>query len=183
MREGHGMHGAGKLVESGALHQGGRGFAVRAAVPHRRRSASSSSPPSPRRACSLSVLLRVRRRRVARRSSSSSFVTARDLRSPSSAASLFEALLVASAVAPSVALRVTRRRTTLDHSLFSTARAVTNFDKDGNGLVKIEVDGQVVQLLARLLRVERFFDRRARAYRRRIARRRDRRSASALPRI
>jgi hypothetical protein len=39
---------------------------------------------------------------------------------------------------------------TLDTVIDDEARAVTGFDKQGNGLVAVEVDGQVVQLLATL---------------------------------
>jgi hypothetical protein len=39
---------------------------------------------------------------------------------------------------------------TLDSVIDDEARAVTGFDKQGNGLVAVEVDGQVVQLLATL---------------------------------
>jgi hypothetical protein len=60
----------------------------------------------------------------------------------------FEALLVGPLWR--LLLRFSQPATTLDHSLFSTARAVTSFDKNGHGLVSLEVDGQVVQLLARL---------------------------------
>jgi hypothetical protein len=60
----------------------------------------------------------------------------------------FEALLVGPLWR--LLLRFSAPATTLDHSLFSTARAVTSFDKNGHGLVSLEVDGQVVQLLARL---------------------------------
>jgi hypothetical protein len=60
----------------------------------------------------------------------------------------FEALLVGPLWR--LLLRFSAPATTLDQSLFSTARAVTSFDKNGHGLVSLEVDGQVVQLLARL---------------------------------
>ena len=39
---------------------------------------------------------------------------------------------------------------TLDTVIDDEARAVTGFDKQGNGLVAVEVDGQVIQLLATL---------------------------------
>jgi hypothetical protein len=40
--------------------------------------------------------------------------------------------------------------TTLDSSIEDEARAVTGFDADGNGLVSLDVDGQIVQLLGTL---------------------------------
>ena len=39
---------------------------------------------------------------------------------------------------------------TLESAIEDEAKAVTSFDVDGNGLVLLEVDGQVIQLLARL---------------------------------
>lgn len=43
-----------------------------------------------------------------------------------------------------------RAATTLESSIEDDARAVTGFDADGCGLVAVDVDGQVVQLLATL---------------------------------
>ena len=43
------------------------------------------------------------------------------------------------------------------------ARAVTSFDANGNGLVAVELDGQVVQLLATLNTTERAAARKVRA--------------------
>jgi membrane protein implicated in regulation of membrane protease activity len=45
--------------------------------------------------------------------------------------------------------------TTLESAIEDEARAVTGFDANGNGLVSLEVDGQVVQLLATLASSER----------------------------
>ena len=45
--------------------------------------------------------------------------------------------------------------TTLESSIEDEARAVTGFDANGNGLVALDVDGQVVQLLATLAPDER----------------------------
>ena len=39
---------------------------------------------------------------------------------------------------------------TLESAIEDDARAVTGFDTNGNGLVAIEVDGQIIQLLATL---------------------------------
>jgi hypothetical protein len=39
---------------------------------------------------------------------------------------------------------------TLDSASFEDARAVTNFDATGNGLVRLEIDGQVQQILGSL---------------------------------
>ena len=39
---------------------------------------------------------------------------------------------------------------TLESALLDTAQAVTNFDRQGEGLIKVEVDGQIVQILGRL---------------------------------
>lgn len=44
---------------------------------------------------------------------------------------------------------------TLESAIEDEARAVTGFDKDGCGLVAVDVDGQVIQLLATLSRDER----------------------------
>ena len=40
--------------------------------------------------------------------------------------------------------------TTLDHCIAEEARAVSTFDAEGHGLVALELDGQIVQLLATL---------------------------------
>jgi hypothetical protein len=48
-----------------------------------------------------------------------------------------------------------REASTLESSIEDEARAVTGFDANGNGLVALEVDGQVVQLLATLAPDER----------------------------
>ncbi|MEP7002008.1 MAG: hypothetical protein ABI969_16085 [bacterium] len=48
-----------------------------------------------------------------------------------------------------------RAAMTLESSIEDEARAVTGFDANGNGLVAIDVDGQVVQLLATLAPDER----------------------------
>ena len=48
-----------------------------------------------------------------------------------------------------------RAATTLESSIEDEARAVTGFDANGNGLVAVDVDGQVVQLLATLAPDER----------------------------
>jgi len=48
-----------------------------------------------------------------------------------------------------------REATTLESSIEDEGRAVTGFDAQGNGLVSLEVDGQVVQLLATLAPDER----------------------------
>jgi hypothetical protein len=39
---------------------------------------------------------------------------------------------------------------TLESAVYDTATAVTGFNREGEGLVKIELDGQIVQVLARL---------------------------------
>jgi hypothetical protein len=52
---------------------------------------------------------------------------------------------------------------TLESVVTDEARAVTSFDTNGNGLVAIELDGQVVQLLATLNASERAAARRVRA--------------------
>jgi hypothetical protein len=44
---------------------------------------------------------------------------------------------------------------TLDHGVMDEAEAVTAFDAQGDGLVKLVVDGQVVQLLGTLAAAER----------------------------
>ncbi|MFN8580875.1 MAG: hypothetical protein U0163_07875 [Gemmatimonadaceae bacterium] len=43
---------------------------------------------------------------------------------------------------------------TLEHAVTQQAKAVTAFDSNGNGLVAVEVDGQVVQLLATLRKTD-----------------------------
>jgi hypothetical protein len=48
-----------------------------------------------------------------------------------------------------------RQALTLESALEDEGRAVTGFDANGNGLVSLEVDGQVVQLLATLAPDER----------------------------
>lgn len=45
--------------------------------------------------------------------------------------------------------------TTLDQCIAEEARAVSTFDADGHGLVAIELDGQIVQLLATLRNTDR----------------------------
>jgi hypothetical protein len=52
---------------------------------------------------------------------------------------------------------------TLESVVSDEARAVTSFDANGNGLVAVELDGQVVQLLATLNAAERAAARRVRA--------------------
>jgi hypothetical protein len=42
----------------------------------------------------------------------------------------------------------------LDSASFEEARAVTNFDAAGNGLVRLEIDGQVQQILGSLIAEE-----------------------------
>lgn len=44
---------------------------------------------------------------------------------------------------------------TLESAIEDEAKAVTNFDKDGNGLIAVEVDGHVVQVLGTLIKAER----------------------------
>ncbi len=46
---------------------------------------------------------------------------------------------------------------TLEHSTGSEARAVTTFDADGQGLIAIDVDGQIVQLLGTLRAADRAY--------------------------
>jgi hypothetical protein len=48
-----------------------------------------------------------------------------------------------------------RAATTLESSIEDEGRAVTGFDANGNGLVALEVDGQVIQLLATLSEADR----------------------------
>jgi hypothetical protein len=43
-----------------------------------------------------------------------------------------------------------RPATTLESAIDDEARAVTGFDAQGNGLVSVDVDGQIIQLLATL---------------------------------
>lgn len=52
---------------------------------------------------------------------------------------------------------------TLESVVSDEARAVTSFDANGNGLVAVELDGQVVQLLATLNATERAAARKVRA--------------------
>ena len=52
---------------------------------------------------------------------------------------------------------------TLESIVSDEARAVTSFDANGNGLVAVELDGQVVQLLATLNTTERAAARKVRA--------------------
>lgn len=52
---------------------------------------------------------------------------------------------------------------TLESAVSDEARAVTNFDANGHGLVAVELDGQVVQLLATLNATERGAARKVRA--------------------
>jgi hypothetical protein len=52
---------------------------------------------------------------------------------------------------------------TLESVVTDEARAVTSFDANGHGLVAVELDGQVVQLLATLNRAERATARKVRA--------------------
>jgi hypothetical protein len=44
---------------------------------------------------------------------------------------------------------------TLEHTMGSEAKAVTTFDADGQGLIAVDVDGQVVQLLGTLSATDR----------------------------
>ncbi|HEX8245381.1 MAG TPA: hypothetical protein VF541_17840 [Longimicrobium sp.] len=44
---------------------------------------------------------------------------------------------------------------TLESAITDTATAVTGFNRDGEGLVKIELDGQIVQVLGRLSQADR----------------------------
>jgi hypothetical protein len=85
------------------------------------------------------------------------------------AASLTEPLRLASAAVAGIAFEAllvgplwrflfrfeSREASTLESSIEDEARAVTGFDANGNGLVALEVDGQVVQLLATLAPDER----------------------------
>jgi hypothetical protein len=85
------------------------------------------------------------------------------------AAPLAEPLRLAAALAAGVAFEVlivgplwrllfrfeSRQALTLESAIEDEGRAVTGFDANGNGLVSLEVDGQVVQLLATLAPDER----------------------------
>ena len=85
------------------------------------------------------------------------------------AASLAEPLRLTAAIVAGVAFEAllvgplwrflsrfeSREALTLESSIEDEARAVTGFDANGNGLVALEVDGQVVQLLATLAPDER----------------------------
>jgi hypothetical protein len=80
------------------------------------------------------------------------------------AASLAEPLRLAAAVGAGVAFEAllvgplwrflfrfeSREASTLESAIEDEARAVTSFDTNGNGLVALELDGQLVQLLATL---------------------------------
>jgi hypothetical protein len=85
------------------------------------------------------------------------------------ASSLHEPLRLAAAVAAGIAFEAalvgplwrflfrfeSREASTLETSIEDEARAVTGFDANGNGLVALELDGQLVQLLATLAPDER----------------------------
>jgi hypothetical protein len=85
------------------------------------------------------------------------------------ASSLHEPLRVAAAVTAGIAFEAalvgplwrflfrfeSREASTLETSIEDEARAVTGFDANGNGLVALELDGQLVQLLATLAPDER----------------------------
>jgi hypothetical protein len=85
------------------------------------------------------------------------------------ASSLHEPLRLAAAVAAGIAFEAalvgplwrflfrfeSREASTLETSIEDEARAVTGFDANGNGLVALELDGQLVQLLATLAPGER----------------------------
>jgi hypothetical protein len=85
------------------------------------------------------------------------------------AASLNEPLRLAAAVTAGIAFEAalvgplwrflfrfeSRSASTLETSIEDEARAVTGFDANGNGLVALELDGQLVQLLATLAPDER----------------------------
>ena len=49
----------------------------------------------------------------------------------------------------------TRAANTLESATFSEARVVSNFDRNGQGIVAVEVDGQVQQILATLSAADR----------------------------
>jgi hypothetical protein len=57
----------------------------------------------------------------------------------------------------------TRPAITLESATFSEARVVSNFDKNGQGIVAVEVDGQVQQILATLTEADRAKGARVRA--------------------
>jgi hypothetical protein len=85
------------------------------------------------------------------------------------ASSLHEPLRLAAAVIAGIAFEAllvgplwrflfrfeSREASTLETSIEDEARAVTGFDANGNGLVALELDGQLVQLLATLAPDER----------------------------
>ena len=85
------------------------------------------------------------------------------------ASSLHEPLRLAAAVTAGIAFEAllvaplwrflfrfeSREASTLETSIEDEARAVTGFDANGNGLVALELDGQLVQLLATLAPDER----------------------------
>jgi hypothetical protein len=85
------------------------------------------------------------------------------------ASSLHEPLRLAAAVAAGIVFEAalvgplwrflfrfeSREASTLETSIEDEARAVTGFDANGNGLVALELDGQLVQLLATLAPDER----------------------------
>jgi hypothetical protein len=85
------------------------------------------------------------------------------------ATSLAEPLRLAAAVAAGIAFEAllvgpmwrflfrfeSREASTLESAIEDEARAVTGFDANGNGLVALELDGQLVQLLATLAPDER----------------------------
>jgi hypothetical protein len=85
------------------------------------------------------------------------------------ASSLHEPLRLAAAVTAGIAFEAllvaplwrflfrfeSRSASTLETSIEDEARAVTGFDANGNGLVALELDGQLVQLLATLAPDER----------------------------
>jgi hypothetical protein len=85
------------------------------------------------------------------------------------AASLHEPLRLAAAITAGIAFEAalvgplwrflfrfeSREASTLETAIEDEARAVTGFDANGNGLVAVDVDGQVVQLLATLAPDER----------------------------
>jgi hypothetical protein len=85
------------------------------------------------------------------------------------ASSLHEPIRLAAAVAAAIAFEAalvgplwrflfrfeSREASTLETAIEDEARAVTGFDANGNGLVALELDGQLVQLLATLAPDER----------------------------
>jgi len=52
---------------------------------------------------------------------------------------------------------------TLEHAVLDEGTAVTNFDAHGNGIVSVELDGQVVQILGTLQASDRAMGVRVRA--------------------